>query len=140
MRSLLLLLLCSACIAHAEVGDLWAALPAVSFHEHQPSNGRYNERHLVLGAEYEFKQNWRLAGGYYQNSRYRDSLIAGVNWFPLQHEQLHFGVTGGLLTGYTKRPLPFALPIVAAEGRTFGANFVWVPTKVFIIEFKLRMR
>ena len=95
---------------------------------HPNASEDYNEFNRGVGVEYH-KPNYFLAGGYFWNSLYRDTLYAGIGkeW-NLIAENFGAGIIGGAITGYRdgQRPYPAAIPYVyLSHGRyTFKIHYI----------------
>jgi hypothetical protein len=105
----------------------WAAATIAS--HHFGATQHYEERNYGLGFEAPLNRP-RLAAvaGEYRNSFHRTSVYAGLAWTPLAWGPAHFGIIGGIVTGYRPDPvLPMLLPTTQLELGRFGANLYFAP-------------
>jgi hypothetical protein len=124
------------------VAEDWLLGAGASYHFERRGQ---NERHLGLGFERRFSEEWRnwsAAIAFIDNSSNRLSIDAVGAYTPWQYDRARWGVMGGLATGYRDKPLE---PIIiggfagAVEWKTFGLNGVLIPTKVFFLQLKWRL-
>jgi hypothetical protein len=152
--------LCLAVPSHAaddDAGGLWLTSGFWSKHTSNrkaPRQG-WNESNTGLGVEYVFDAHWRLAGGVYENSVYRESRYAQIVWTPAltswRHDgmRLTLGAAVGAVDGYPRmnggRAAPTLLPVASIENGRFGANLSYIPSVVgqasgaYAIQFKFKL-
>lgn len=107
--------------------DTWLTVTVRSEHFSESSTPR-NEDNFGIGFEHDLAPSWRLVGGGYRNSEYNDSYYGGVAWMPVNMGLFKLGLVGGIITGYSEMdPAPLLAPVLALEGRHFGANLIVVP-------------
>lgn len=71
----------------------------------------YNGGNLGLGLEHDVTKDWSVAGGFYKNSEYRDSVYAYGRWTAYRDEHWNLGIGLGAVTGYKRMSvLPMAFP------------------------------
>lgn len=105
--------------------DTWLVASVTSFHQER---GRYNEFNPGIGGEYG-GDTWRAVAGAYLNSLSRETKYAGVSYTPLHFGRVSVGSTVILATGYSAGISILPLPVVAYEGRRYGANLIIVPPR-----------
>jgi len=121
-----LLLVCSA--AHAEtVTFLTASLASYHF-ERQKG---YCETNPGVGIEHG-NEDLRFVAGTYHNSLCLPSDYIGVSWSFLKLGNVRLGMAGLAITGYQKNKrgteaIYALLPVVAYEGKKWGANVIVIP-------------
>lgn len=121
-------------------GKLWVTSGFFSKHlstDHAPKRG-YNETNSGIGVEYVVNDNWRIAGGTYKNSVYRDSRYLQAVWSPdatsinFTGGRLALGVAAGLIDGYPMlnhgKVSPALLPVASLEYKLVGVNLTYIPT------------
>lgn len=114
--------------ANAKPGDLWLDASVTSYHF---SGKKYNEHNYGFGLEYDYTDTIKLAGGYYQNSLWKQSRYIGGMYLPIEKWGLKFGVDAAMITGYAANPgryIPVVAPTVVYENsHGFGLNMVFMP-------------
>ena len=107
-----------------------------SYHFDRSKN--YNEQNVGFGAEYHHDQTWRGGLGFYENSYYRRTYYAMVQWLPLKSGNWHFGVTGSMVTGYLEDPVFVPIPTITYENEKAGFNLGVTPSFIGI-QVKVRI-
>lgn len=113
--------------------EVWVNGGLLSYH-FQRDRG-YRERNWGLGVEAVLTPDHALMLGTYLNSENERSRYAGYQWRPLHWQpggvRVSAGVAASLVDGYPTMNdrgwFLAAMPMLAVEGRTFGANFLVVP-------------
>jgi hypothetical protein len=115
--------------------QVWLNAGFLSYHFDRKKD--YREDNWGFGAEAVLRPDHAAVIGTYLNSDYHRSRYVGYQWRPLHWQPLgldvHAGVTVNLVDGYPsmqdKDWFIAPIPVVAVEGRRFGANFVLLPNK-----------
>lgn len=98
---------------------------------HMKNNDKRNNENVGLGLEKNVAEDWSVAAGFYENSFYRTSYYAGLNWQGWTSGNWRAGVMTGVVNGYQKLNnggvYPFLFPMLQYEGRELGANLALVP-------------
>lgn len=133
---LLLLLPCLAWAGERN-GEWWGVATLASHHADRDRG--YNERNFGLGAEYHLDEKWHLAGGFYENSYYRQTIYAAIGYEAVQWGPLHLGAAVVAVTGYVEGKVRFVLaPIAAIEYGRFGVNFVPLTPEIVGLQVKVK--
>lgn len=69
----------------------------------------------------------RCLGGVYKNSDYVTSAYALIGYTPIQSQHFKFGVSGGLVSGYSKSLMPAISLLSTVQFGKIGANLYIVP-------------
>jgi hypothetical protein len=132
--------LCAAVVwpaARAAEGEaaprVWVNAGLLSYHFDRSKN--YNEGNWGLGAEALLAPDHALMAGFYRNSERETSRYLGYQWRPLHWQPAGVNVSAGLalslLDGYptmnNRGWFVAGMPMVAIEGKRFGANLIFVP-------------
>lgn len=124
----------------AEQGTTWISLQGIAIHEHEPRRGRYNNANWSLGLQYELTNDWRLSGGYFKDSFYKDNFALGAGYLPLHAQigdvKLHFGVSGGAALYYKATPTPFGGLTASLERKRWGIDVLYIPTRLTVVYLK----
>ena len=119
--------------------DTWIVTTVASYH---PGGGDYNERNLGLGLEHG-GEKFRIVGGGYRNSFYRDSYYIGMTAGMMKLGPVKIGLMAGGVTGYEDTVEPVLMPFMAIEGKQVGANLGIMPAKdggVTVIGLQIKFR
>jgi hypothetical protein len=101
---LLVMFFSSACFAQTYV-----QINGVSLHD----QSGYNEFNYGAGLEQGITDRISVAGGWYYNSEYRDSIYAYGRYTVYQQNAWNIGIALGAVTGYQRaRVVPMAFPEV----------------------------
>lgn len=75
----------------------------------------------------------------YKDSNYRLNSYHGFAWTPLEWDEKRWkaGLSPLLFTNYGPHLLPALLPTAIYERDVWGANLLWIPGKVFMMQIKL---
>jgi hypothetical protein len=115
--------------------QVWLNAGFLSYHFDR--NKDYREDNWGLGAEAVFRPDHVAVIGTYLNSDYHRSRYIGYQWRPLHWQpwglDVHGGITVSVVDGYPsmvdKGWFIAPTPVLAVEGKRFGANFVLIPNK-----------
>jgi hypothetical protein len=118
----------------ARATDDWLVVVVGSRHRQQG----YNEHNWGLGIEHGVNDRWRVIGGTYRNSFYRQTLYAGAVYMPLRSGDWRIGGTAMLATGYDRRFPVFVFPVVSYEQKEWGINFGPILPMVVGVQLKFR--
>lgn len=128
MRALLAAVLFAAVLfaaAGAAFADDWLVVNGLA--KHLDGELHCNSTTSGLGYEREHTRTLRATVGFYRNSNCRWSAYAAEAWTPLELGAVRAGVLGGVVTGYTARIMPAGGLALSIEGRTLGANVIFIP-------------
>ncbi len=113
--------------------DVWINAGLLSYHLDRSKN--YREFNYGVGAEAVVSLNHAFMAGTYKNSESKQSKYLGYQYRPLHWQpgglDVSAGVAVSLIDGYPNMRnkgwfiAPF--PMIAVEGKTFGANFMLIP-------------
>ena len=126
-------------------GNCWIEVPLKSYHSERDKN--YNENNQGLGGECEMNKNFRLKGGFYENSFHRETVHFGVltttqNSVKLFQGDLRPALYLTRASGYTKKNIWGPIPMLMFEHQSgHGLNFATLYYEkewVFGIEYKYR--
>jgi hypothetical protein len=117
----------SACAQGAPVDRWQVNIGGLSYHmPHTP----HNEVNWGVGGEYQWTKSIALQLGAYENSGYRVSKYAFVQYHPFEFTGVRFGLTGGVVDGYPAhdgRFSPMILPSFSKQWEHVGINGFLVP-------------
>lgn len=128
-----------SCLSLSVQADTWLQMGGPSYHFTQPDEGKhYNQLNYGLGIEQTVNKDWRVAGGWYKNSNFRDSFYLGALYTPWKVSGLSVGAFGGVVSGYLpeNRLMPVIVPYVGYEWECFGVGFGALPPVVVGLQIK----
>lgn len=127
-------MLAAALLVEARADDrcTWIAATVASKHLSASKSGKdYNERNYGLGGENclgtFLGMPIRGAAGFFRNSNRIDSLYVGGSATLVELGAVKLGVALMLVSGYEVEPVKAPFPVMAVEGRKFGANLSFFP-------------
>lgn len=128
-----LLLVLVAVVIEARAADCrWLAATVASKHFGEKPGKQYNERNWGLGGEACAGEllgvELRGVAGFYRNSYRIDSLYVGGSATMLRAGPFGAGLAAALVSGYQTEPIPALFPVLALEGKVFGANLSYFPS------------
>jgi len=102
-----------------------------------------NSRTVGLGCENAVSPDLRQMHGAYDNSSNHFSAYAGYVWAPIHRGEWHYGVLGGMVTGYRPEkfaPMPLGGLTATWEGKEYGLNITAIPANGGVVNFILKRR
>ena len=102
---------------------------------HIPRGHEFNEVNLGLGLEYRWTEHTAVSFGFFRNSNNRNSRYVLAQYHPWEFNGVRFGVTGGIVNGYSGlrngKFGPIAMPSFSVQWKHAGINVAIVPpTKI----------
>lgn len=133
------LYLCLAFVVGEALACDWVDSMVYSAHKRKAENSRT----VGLGCENVVSPDLRQMYGAYDNSSNNFSMYAGYVWAPLHQGNWHYGVLGGVATGYRSEkfaPIPLGGLVATWEGRDYGANFTLIPVNGGVVNLMFKRR
>lgn len=131
-----LLAICAVGMYARAQADTWLTTSIAFYHTHRGGN---NERNWGLGLEQDLTERWRLAAGFYRNSRRDESVYAAGVW-SFKTGSFRAGVLAGAVTGYTDKVSPLGGLVLSYEEKRWGGNFIVFPKDGGVAGFQLKRR
>lgn len=123
----------------ARADELWITSGFWSDHTNESAH-RYNQNNTGWGVEYKTQELSYIAGEY-DNSIFRNARYAGVVYEPWSVADINVGISGGLISGYSRKfaAVPVAAPSASFEFHGIGFNAIWVPSVVVAVQLKVKV-